>query len=311
MPLCCASCPDERQAAVGTQGRRSKIPGVTSPPGSSSVWYRVCSLARSRSSPPPGCCHDARRMAEVAVDTPVVILCGGRGNAAAGAHAVDPQAAGRDRRPADRLARDPDLRRPGLPALRACTGYKGELIERFGAEHEWPEGVDVDCVDTGLDTPTGGRIALREQRSRARALLRDLRRRRGRHRPGRAARLPPRPRRPGHDDRRAARAAVRRHRARRRRPRARASARSRAPSTGSTAASSASSRGVFDYLDRASVLEREPLERLAADGPAARLPPRRASGTAWTPTRTRCAQRPVGARAARLEASGRERRASS
>ena len=39
-----------------------------------------------------------------------------------------------------------------------CTGYRGELIERFVAETEWPEGVEVRCVDTGLDTPTGGRI---------------------------------------------------------------------------------------------------------------------------------------------------------
>jgi glucose-1-phosphate cytidylyltransferase len=40
-----------------------------------------------------------------------------------------------------------------------CTGYKGELIERFVAEEAWPEGVTVRCVDTGLDTPTGGRLA--------------------------------------------------------------------------------------------------------------------------------------------------------
>src|SRR3954451_19345459 len=41
-----------------------------------------------------------------------------------------------------------------------ATGYKGELIERFAAETDWPQGVAVRCVDTGLDTPTGGRIAL-------------------------------------------------------------------------------------------------------------------------------------------------------
>ncbi len=39
-----------------------------------------------------------------------------------------------------------------------CTGYRGELIERFAAETTWPDGVTVRCVDTGLDTPTGGRI---------------------------------------------------------------------------------------------------------------------------------------------------------
>ena len=38
------------------------------------------------------------------------------------------------------------------------TGYRGELIKQFAAETEWPEGVTVRCVDTGLDTPTGGRL---------------------------------------------------------------------------------------------------------------------------------------------------------
>jgi glucose-1-phosphate cytidylyltransferase len=40
-----------------------------------------------------------------------------------------------------------------------CTGYKGQLIEAFVRDHGWPDGVDIHCVDTGLDTPTGGRIA--------------------------------------------------------------------------------------------------------------------------------------------------------
>ena len=39
-----------------------------------------------------------------------------------------------------------------------ATGYKGELIEEFAAAQAWPEGVVVECVQTGLDTPTGGRI---------------------------------------------------------------------------------------------------------------------------------------------------------
>jgi glucose-1-phosphate cytidylyltransferase len=38
-----------------------------------------------------------------------------------------------------------------------CTGYKGALIEHFVAGEAWPEGVEVTCLDTGLDTPTGGR----------------------------------------------------------------------------------------------------------------------------------------------------------
>jgi glucose-1-phosphate cytidylyltransferase len=32
------------------------------------------------------------------------------------------------------------------------------MIERFVARRSWPEGVSVLCVDTGLDTPTGGRL---------------------------------------------------------------------------------------------------------------------------------------------------------
>jgi glucose-1-phosphate cytidylyltransferase len=39
-----------------------------------------------------------------------------------------------------------------------CTGYKGELIEDYVRARGWPEGVRVECADTGLDTPTGGRV---------------------------------------------------------------------------------------------------------------------------------------------------------
>jgi glucose-1-phosphate cytidylyltransferase len=46
----------------------------------------------------------------------------------------------------------------GLTSFLLSTGYKGELVERFVQREAWPEGVDVRCVDTGLETPTGGRI---------------------------------------------------------------------------------------------------------------------------------------------------------
>jgi glucose-1-phosphate cytidylyltransferase len=52
----------------------------------------------------------------------------------------------------------------GFRRFLLATGYKGELIERFVATHEWPEGVGVECVDTGLETQTGGRIKLLEPR---------------------------------------------------------------------------------------------------------------------------------------------------
>ena len=38
------------------------------------------------------------------------------------------------------------------------TGYKGELIERFARHTDWPLGTSVQCLDTGVETPTGGRL---------------------------------------------------------------------------------------------------------------------------------------------------------
>ena len=46
----------------------------------------------------------------------------------------------------------------GLRDFVLLTGYRGEMIEEFVGETAWPEGVSVRCLDTGLDTPTGGRI---------------------------------------------------------------------------------------------------------------------------------------------------------
>ena len=39
-----------------------------------------------------------------------------------------------------------------------CTGYLGDQIAAFVDGHAWPESVRVTCVDTGEDTPTGGRL---------------------------------------------------------------------------------------------------------------------------------------------------------
>jgi glucose-1-phosphate cytidylyltransferase len=52
----------------------------------------------------------------------------------------------------------------GFSRFLLLTGYKGELIESWTRETPWPEGVEVDCIDTGVDTPTGGRIKLAEER---------------------------------------------------------------------------------------------------------------------------------------------------
>jgi glucose-1-phosphate cytidylyltransferase len=52
----------------------------------------------------------------------------------------------------------------GLRRFVLLTGYKGEMIESFAATEAWPNEVEVECVDTGDDTPTGGRIKLVEDR---------------------------------------------------------------------------------------------------------------------------------------------------
>jgi len=45
-----------------------------------------------------------------------------------------------------------------------ATGYMGEAVAEFAAAERWPEGVRVEAVDTGLDTPTGGRVAALAER---------------------------------------------------------------------------------------------------------------------------------------------------
>lgn len=52
----------------------------------------------------------------------------------------------------------------GFKRFLLATGYRGELIERFAKATSWPEGVRVECVDTGPNTPTGGRIKLLSER---------------------------------------------------------------------------------------------------------------------------------------------------
>ena len=53
------------------------------------------------------------------------------------------------------------------------TGYLGEQIADFVAAEAWPEPVEVECVDTGLDTPTGGRVARAARPARRRNLPRS------------------------------------------------------------------------------------------------------------------------------------------
>ncbi len=46
----------------------------------------------------------------------------------------------------------------GFERFLLATGYMGEAVDEFVAAERWPDGVTVECADTGLDTPTGGRI---------------------------------------------------------------------------------------------------------------------------------------------------------
>jgi glucose-1-phosphate cytidylyltransferase len=46
----------------------------------------------------------------------------------------------------------------GFERFVLATGYMGEAVQEFVAAEAWPDGIAVECVDTGLDTPTGGRI---------------------------------------------------------------------------------------------------------------------------------------------------------
>jgi glucose-1-phosphate cytidylyltransferase len=88
----------------------------------------------------------------------VVILCGGRGTRLQERTAEIPK-------PLVEIGGQPILwhviqlyAEQGLHRFVLCTGYKGELIDQFVEDHDWPEGVEVQTLDTGLDTPTGGRI---------------------------------------------------------------------------------------------------------------------------------------------------------
>lgn len=46
----------------------------------------------------------------------------------------------------------------GFTDFKLLTGHRGDQIEAFVAGEEWPETIDIECIDTGEETPTGGRI---------------------------------------------------------------------------------------------------------------------------------------------------------
>jgi glucose-1-phosphate cytidylyltransferase len=47
----------------------------------------------------------------------------------------------------------------GFTDFLLLTGFEAELIEAFVAAERWPAGVTVRCLETGVGTPTGGRLS--------------------------------------------------------------------------------------------------------------------------------------------------------
>jgi glucose-1-phosphate cytidylyltransferase len=94
---------------------------------------------------------------------PVVILCGGRGTRLQEHTREIPK-------PLVEIGGEPIVGHviglyaaQGFRRFLLATGYKGELIDAYARARSWPAGVSVQCVDTGSDTPTGGRIKLLER----------------------------------------------------------------------------------------------------------------------------------------------------
>lgn len=48
----------------------------------------------------------------------------------------------------------------GFRRFLLLTGYQGEQIKRFVQDQPWPAECEIRCLDTGIDTPTGGRLHL-------------------------------------------------------------------------------------------------------------------------------------------------------
>ena len=93
------------------------------------------------------------------MDEPVVILCGGRGTRLREQTQTIPK-------PLVEIGGRPILwhviriyAAQGFERFVLCLGHKGELIEDFVRHDGLPEDITVECVPTGEDTPTGGRIA--------------------------------------------------------------------------------------------------------------------------------------------------------
>ncbi len=46
----------------------------------------------------------------------------------------------------------------GFRRFELLTGYRGDQVQEFVAGESWPPDARIACLDTGVDTPTGGRL---------------------------------------------------------------------------------------------------------------------------------------------------------
>jgi glucose-1-phosphate cytidylyltransferase len=100
-------------------------------------------------------------------DIPVAILCGGRGTRLREQTHAIPKAL-------VEIGGKPIVwhviqiyAAQGFRRFLLLTGYLGEMIEEFAGSEPWPDGIQVECIDTGEDTPTGGRVARISDRLRS------------------------------------------------------------------------------------------------------------------------------------------------